>query len=149
MVGRLARYLRFVGCDTVYARGLTDEAILALARSEGRVIVTRDRELARKADRAVLLRSVSLEGQWRELLAAHPEVPTAVSFLRCTECNGTLSELSPEERRSPALKSVPGDRVAKGLPVFRCLRCGHLYWEGSHTADIRRRLESWAPKGPR
>jgi len=32
MVGRLARYLRFVGCDTVYARGMSDDEICAARR---------------------------------------------------------------------------------------------------------------------
>ena len=39
---------------------------------------------------------------------------------------------------------VPWDRVAAGLPLYQCRQCRHYYWEGSHTANIRRRLETWS-----
>jgi hypothetical protein len=143
MVGRLARYLRFVGCDTVYARGLTDEEILRQARTENRVIVTRDRRLAVRAKKALLLTSPHLSDQWRAVRAAYPELPTDVRFERCTECNGPLEKVEgPPPADRP--EGVPWDRVAGGLPLYRCTACGHYYWEGSHTADIRARLALWA-----
>jgi uncharacterized protein with PIN domain len=142
MVGRLARYLRFVGCDTAYARGLSDDEILVRARAEDRTILTRDRRLAGRAERALLLESPHLADQWRAVRAAFPELPLEVRFERCTECNGRLEKVpapSPEART----EGVPWDRVARGLPLFRCAECNHFYWEGSHTADIRARLASW------
>lgn len=143
MVGRLARYLRFVGCDTVYARGLSDTEIVALAAREDRVVLTRDRSLARRAPRAFLLTSTNLREQWRAVRAAFPEVPTHVGFERCTECNGRLSRAVPPfgPERDP---KVPWDRVARGLPLYQCATCGHFYWAGSHTAHMRARLEAWA-----
>ena len=147
MVGRLARYLRFVGCDTAYARGWTDDEILARAREENRVILTRDRRLASRARNALLLESPFLPDQWKAVRAAYPEVPTEVRFERCTECNGELVSVReiPSDRTDPA---VPWDRVAGGLPLFRCAECHHYYWEGSHTADIRARLADWAQGRP-
>lgn len=142
MVGRLARYLRFVGCDTVYARGLTDDQIRELARREGRTIVTRDRELARRADSAVLLSTVRIADQWRELRAALPEIPTEVRFDRCSVCNGSLRpHRAVADEPRPA--GVPWGRVDAGLALFRCTECGHVYWEGGHTAHIRTRLRAW------
>ncbi|MFI5413305.1 MAG: Mut7-C RNAse domain-containing protein, partial [Candidatus Lutacidiplasmatales archaeon] len=88
MVGRLARYLRFVGCDTYYARGLSDDEILQQAKNEHRVIVTRDRRLSARAERALLLESPHLADQWRAVRSAFPELPLTVEFVRCTECNG-------------------------------------------------------------
>jgi hypothetical protein len=146
MVGRLARYLRFVGCDTAYAQGLSDDEILDRARAEDRVILTRDRRLAARAERALLLGSPDLAEQWRAVHAAFPDLPTEVRFERCTECNGRLEPTvapPPQDRT----EGVPWDRVDRGLPLFRCASCGHLYWEGSHTAEIRTRLASWT-EGP-
>ena len=143
MVGRLARYLRFVGCDTVYARGMTDDEILRQAQAEDRVILTRDRQLAARARRAVLLESPYLADQWRAVRAAFPETPTEVRFERCTECNGPLEKSSPVVPES-ASEGVPWDRVRAGLPLYRCGSCGHYYWEGSHTADVRARIAAWA-----
>lgn len=147
MVGRLARYLRFVGCDTAYARGMSDPEIVALATREDRVVLTRDRSLARRAPRALLLTSPSLREQWRAVRAAFPQVPEHVSFQRCTECNGPLRAAGSDPGPDPDPK-VPWDRVARGLSLYRCANCGHYYWEGSHTADMRARLEAWSRESP-
>ena len=143
MVGSLARYLRMMGCDTRYARGWSDEEILDHANAEGRVLLTRDRQLARRAAKAVLLTSSRLEDQVRMTWAALPGVPSEVRFDRCTVCNGLLARYEPAVD-APRQEGVPWDRVAKGLPLFRCNDCGHLYWEGSHTANVRRRLDEWS-----
>ena len=142
MVGRLARYLRIVGCDTAYARGLSDEEILRLARDERRVILTRDRQLAGRAEQALLLRSPHIADQWRAVRSAFPEVPEKVRFARCTECNGLLEKASPPESRV-GKNGIPWDRVDAGLPLYCCRTCGHFYWEGSHTADVEARLARW------
>ena len=143
MVGRLARYLRFVGCDTEYARGLSDPEILERARREDRIILTRDRRLAELADRSLLLTSPDLPAQWRAVRAAFPEVAEQVRPERCTDCNGRLRAYLPPagSDRDPG---VPWDRIDQGLALFRCEACGHLYWEGSHTAGINARLAEWS-----
>jgi uncharacterized protein len=143
MVGRLARYLRFVGCDTRYARGMTDEEILKLAGAEDRLIVTRDRLLAHRAARAVLLESVRIDGQWKELRAAVPELPTSVRFERCTLCNGRLEPHTLAPNEAPP-EGLPSERARSGLPLFRCRECGHVYWDGSHTAHVRRDVARWS-----
>lgn len=148
MVGRLARYLRFVGCDTVYARGWSDDVIVETSRREGRVLLTRDRALARRASMVVLLTGVHLVDQWKAVRAAFPEVPEEIGFVRCTECNGRLTPYrTPEEGPRPA--TVPWERVAEGLPLYRCEECGHLYWEGSHVARLRAQLRKWAEEANR
>ncbi|TKX52332.1 hypothetical protein EXE45_19560, partial [Halorubrum sp. SP9] len=55
MCGKLATYLRLCGYDAAYAldRGVeADDRLLDLAADEGRTLVTRDRELAARADAA-------------------------------------------------------------------------------------------------
>ena len=146
MVGRLARYLRFVGCDTVYARGLSDSEIVALAEREGRVILTRDRALARRTPHALLLTSPFLQEQWQAVRAYSPDLPDHVAFARCTECNGPLRAVPPTSGPDPDPK-VPWDRAAQGMPLYRCSTCGHYYWEGSHSAQMRARLRAWSRHG--
>jgi uncharacterized protein len=134
MLGRLARYLRMVGCDTVFARGWSDDAIVRTARAEGRTVLTRDRELATRLDDVLRLRSDDLAGQFRELVAAFPTLPRRVSFERCTLCNGVLEP-------SGGLRGV--DRERSGDAVYACSSCGHRFWEGSHTAAVRRHVAAW------
>ncbi len=143
MVGSLARYLRILGCDTTYARGWTDDEIVRRAKVEDRIVVTRDWRLSERAAKAVLLTSTRLEDQVRATWQALPELSTEIRFERCTLCNG---ELAADPRVGPGRPEdgIPWDRVEKGLPLFRCRDCGHVYWQGSHTEEIRRRLRAWA-----
>lgn len=148
MVGRLARYLRFVGYDTAYARGLSDPEVLAQAEREDRILLTRDRALAARSPRAILLTSPYLADQWKTLRERVPDLAETPQFERCTECNGRLERFVPTAggARDP---HVPWDRVERGLTLYRCRDCGHLYWEGSHTAQLRARLRAWATAGSR
>ena len=144
MLGRLARYLRFFGHDTEYARGLTDAAIADRSRSEGRRLLTRDRHLARQIAGAILIASPSLPDQLRQVEAAVPEAGYQVSFVRCTLCNGLLRPWSlPEGAVWP--EEIPVAVEGSSRPVFECSRCGHRYWEGSHTEHIRRQVAGWLP----
>ncbi len=142
MVGSLARYLRMMGCDTTYAQGWSDEEIVRNARAEDRIVVTRDRDLSRRAGRALLLTSPRLEDQVREVWRAIPGVATEIRFERCTLCNGPLA-LEDYHAVTSEQEGIPWDRVAAGMPLYRCGHCGHAYWEGSHTAEVRRRLREW------
>jgi uncharacterized protein len=138
MLGRLARYLRMLGCDTAYARGWSDDEIAKRAPEDGRRLLTRDRALARRVPGSVLLSHADLEGQLREVLRAIPDVSRELRFERCTLCNGNLAPVGPAPPTSGS-----GGRPPDGRTIYRCGACGHEYWDGSHTAAVRRRLEEW------
>jgi uncharacterized protein with PIN domain len=142
MVGRLARYLRFVGFDTAYVRGLPDAEILRWAVRENRVLLTRDRRLAAQSPAAILLATGDIAEQYARVRASFPGSPFEVKFDRCTKCNGRLSPVDAGGEPPPA-ESLPEAVRQSGVPLFRCDACGHLYWEGTHTRAIRERLASW------
>ena len=148
MLGRLARYLRIFGHDVEYVRGLEDEEVAERARSEGRVLVTRDRALARRVPGSLLLRSPWIGGQLREVRAAFPSACFEPRFDRCTRCNAPLERWSaPTSGQWP--EELPVERVRQGLAVFCCPACGQRYWEGSHAERIRREVATWlSEKGP-
>ena len=127
MVGKLASYLRMCGHDAAYAldRGLeADDRLLALARRENRQLLTRDRELAARADDATLLTDTAVEGQLRELHEAGFDLRLDERPARCGACNGSVGEPDPTTDR-PAY--VPDDPR-----VWRCLDCEQWFWKGSH-----------------
>jgi uncharacterized protein len=147
MLGRLARYLRFAGCDAAYVRGLSDSEVIAWARREGRLLVTRDRALCEQLPQAVRIESPAIGAQWKEIRRALPSIPASVSFERCTLCNGPLVPLSaPQLLASP---TVPTSVRLRGEPVHACRDCGHRYWEGSHTARVRAQIAAWEEEGRR
>src|SRR5216117_4113592 len=67
MLGSLARWLRFMGYDTAYPEPGPDRMLIERARAEGRVLVTRDKELAGRVPGSVPVRSDVLEEQIREV----------------------------------------------------------------------------------
>ena len=144
MVGRLARYLRFLGYDTEYVRGASDDLIVERARRETRILLTRDRALASRVPGAIWLNGSALVDQLRAVRTAFPSLSFEARFLRCSLCNGELDVSSPLAGHE-APGNPPGPPHRSGVQVYACRRCGHLYWEGSHTADVRRRLRSWFP----
>jgi len=128
MLGRLARWLRILGYDTVYSADTDDFAVLRLARAGERLILTRDHDLAeRRGVRTLLITSESLEDQLREVRAAIGP-PTDTSFSRCPECNGMLVEAPPAlvtERVPPFVR-----RTQRHFSL--CEGCGRVYWRGTH-----------------
>lgn len=136
MLGKLATYLRMCGHDAAYAldRGVeTDGRLLALAREERRRLVTRDVDLAARAEDVVLLEARDVEAQLRELRVAGIELELTEPT-RCSRCNADLERV-PRDDPSPEYAPDPTEQ-----PVWRCLECGQHFWEGSHWDDVRERV---------
>nr|WP_272931371.1 Mut7-C RNAse domain-containing protein [Halobacterium noricense] len=135
MLGSLARVLRMCGHDAAYCldRGIEDDdAIRDLAAREGRVVVTRDRELAARTPESILVESKDVDDQLRELDAAGVTL-TPTPGERCGACNGELERANDDSDRP---EYVPDDAA----PVWRCVDCGQCFWTGSHWADVEERL---------
>lgn len=136
MLGNVARDLRLLGYDAEYAGRAPDAALLGRCQREGRVLVTRDRELARRAGLLphVAVEAPAPEEQIREVLRAIGQPPSP--FTRCLACNGMLGVVSRDEARAALPDHVAHDQER----FFRCDRCGRTYWEGTHTTPLRARL---------
>lgn len=135
MLGKLARYLRMCGYDAAYAqdRGIeADEQIREWANSEGRILVTRDRELAARTDGAILLDCRDIEAQLAELAAVGFEIELPETPTRCSVCNGSVRAVGGESRPEHA----PDDGE-----LWQCQDCEQHFWKGSHwdrvTATIQ------------
>lgn len=143
MLGRLARWLRLLGHDAAYARDVADDEILARARAQSRVVLTRDVQLAQRAARdpgSLLVASRVTMEQLREVARAF-DLAAAEPLSRCSVCNVAL------EAATRAQVAVP-DAVAASHDSFRrCPTCGRAYWEGTHVAAIRRVIDA-AGRGP-
>jgi uncharacterized protein len=137
MLGKLARYLRFLGDDTAYLRGLTEAERLARSVAEHRTLVTRDRALAQASRTGVLLRTVAVGDQLAEMFVRVPSLAHPPRFDRCPECNALLRPWEEPPSAEPAT-AAPAAVRARGVAVASCPECGRYYWEGSHAERIRR-----------
>src|SRR6266513_1466594 len=72
MLGSLARWLRFMGYDNAYPEPCPDRTLVERVRSEDRILLTRDKELAARVTGAVRIHSDILDHQIREVAAALP-----------------------------------------------------------------------------
>ncbi|MFZ5727819.1 MAG: DUF5615 family PIN-like protein [Pseudomonadota bacterium] len=141
MLTRLARLLRSAGHDTALAGGGAPDAdLLTQAKAEGRLLLTRDRELAQAAHPD----SVRIEGdgvldQARSLSAAVEVDWLAAPFTRCAMDNAELRAADAQER-----SRMPAEARSGSGPFRTCPVCGRLYWPGSHVRRIRARLEGLA-----
>src|SRR5881396_110011 len=96
MLGSLARWLRFMGYDTAYPEPGPDRTLVERARSEGRILLTRDKELARRLPGAIQIRSDDLEEQIREVARVLP-LRLIDPLSRCSLCNEVLVLVAPSE----------------------------------------------------
>jgi uncharacterized protein with PIN domain len=134
MLGRLAKRMRLLGFDVLYDRAYDDNDIIRLSLQEGRVILTRDTELAARplASRNIFLKSDDVREQLEQMLSAIPSDEASVPLTRCSACNHLLTDAPKPEIRD----SVPG-YVYDKYPVFlRCISCGRVYWRGTHVSRM-------------
>ena len=136
MLGRLARWLRLYGYDTLYGIEDDDE-ILRVALTENRVLLTRDSGLAKRAEKfgveSILLNSNSLEGQVEELRRFGLEFRELFpASARCPKCNGPIKPVSKEEVRD----RVPRAVYERYDEFYVCENCGQIYWPGRQWREM-------------
>lgn len=139
MLGRLAKWLRIFGYDTLYLKDVRDSKLLRLSLSENRILLTRDTLLIkRKGVRDFLFISHDhplnqIKQVVRDLGLSYPQDP----FTRCILCNSPLIPFSKEE----ACKIVP-EYVCRTQEIFgQCPECKKIYWKGTHYERMVKILE--------
>lgn len=142
MLGRLDRRLRQMGHDTLYMRDTPDSEVLRVARAEGRMLITRDTELAGRANPAgtVLLRGNDTDGQLAELIGRLGPVMEGAGPPRCPRCNGALREAA---SRAEVEALVPEHVLHGHSGFYICSGCGNVYWEGTQYEAMMEMLEKF------
>ncbi|GET28716.1 Mut7-C RNAse domain-containing protein [Prolixibacter sp. SD074] len=143
-LGKLAKYLRMLGFDTMYRNQMDDDVIANIAEAENRIVLTRDLGIL-KYKRVLYgywLRSQHSKKQLSEVINHFDLFRAIRPFTRCMHCNGHLKE-------------VPKGEVAKELETgtrryydqfYRCTNCGKIFWEGSHFAHMNLFIDEFLDK---
>jgi uncharacterized protein with PIN domain len=144
MLGKLARWLRALGYDTLYFRDAPDSRLLGIALRERRQLLTRDVGLAARAGAAgFLIQTEGLDAQLREVMAASG-LRSRAPLSRCLECNGTLARRAPTEVRD----RVPPYTAATQQEFWECAGCARVFWAGTHAEGILSRLQPYLASPP-
>jgi uncharacterized protein with PIN domain len=145
-LGGLAHLLRMLGYDTLYDNHFDDDEIVAMAGRDGRIVLTRDRELLKR--RAVThgcyVHTLKSEAQLRELVERLDLASSARPFTRCLHCNMPLRPVD----KACVLDRLPARVRAHYERFSLCDGCGRVYWEGSHWRNMRKVLDGLVPVDP-
>jgi uncharacterized protein len=131
-LGTVARRLRLVGVDAAYASDADDDALIAQANAEHRVLLTQDRGLLRRRKLwlGAHVRGARPDEQFADVLNRFD--PPLAPWTRCPACNG---ELAPVTKAEVEADLQPGTR--RSYQEFsRCSSCGRVYWRGAHGARL-------------
>ena len=146
MLGRLVRWLRLLGYDTLYYPRIEDRILLRIAREENRVLLTRDSRLVRikGLKNFLLLRENDPFKQLKEVIATFKldvrgglqDVETPDARSRCIICNAVLVNIQRED-----VKGLVPEYVYETSNIFRkCSGCRKFYWDGTHPEKFRKKF---------
>jgi len=139
-LGKLARYLRVGGYDTLFDRDIDNNRLISISLDEKRYILTRDKQLIER--RLVRYYYLIDHDRWEDQLKAVTDrfglvFSRSRMFFRCLEDNTLTRKIAREDIR---------DRVWPYTydhhDDFReCPECRRVYWSGSHVHAMIERLE--------
>jgi uncharacterized protein with PIN domain len=139
MLGNLAKKLRILGYDSKYFSSIEDEKIILIAKNEKRIILTKDEQLTKNAEKQdigyVLIRgSDELEQIIQiktKLNLDKLEVDTNNSF--CIACNGKLEAVE----KFRVIGKIPEGVLEREKKFWMCDSCKKVYWEGTHFKKLQ------------
>jgi hypothetical protein len=135
-LGKLARYLRMLGFDSLYRNDYSDEEIIETARDQKRIILTRDKLLLRspRVSHGYYVRSVEKHAQLTEIVKKFDLCSQFKSFSRCMTCNTELLPMSKETVRD----RIDPDIYGCFDKFYHCPSCDKYFWRGSHFERMER-----------
>lgn len=144
-LGKLARWLRALGYDTVYHGEDADRAFLRKAQSEGRVALSRTRALAKRqfTGTMLILTADQAADQLEEVLRTFSLQPDREQFFcRCLRCNEPLVGIPKEEVRG----RVPVYTFETQEAFRICPVCQSIFWPGTHRTRAEDLFRKRIPK---
>lgn len=141
--GKLSRWLRIIGYDTLLFTDIDDGLMLKIAAKENRVILTRDGQLLKRRlitsgkIKAMLIKGEDSREQLRQVVE-HLHLDFAFKpFTLCLECNQKLIRRQKEDIHD----RIPPRVYQKEDYYMECPSCHRIYWKGTHWEAMRLELE--------
>ncbi len=144
-VGKLAKWLRMTGYDTLFFTGDDDWQMVRTALAEGRVILTRDTQIMKRGVvtsgrlKAILIKSDEPEQQVRQVVESLNLDCQFGLFTICLECNQPLEERSKQQVQD----LVPPYVFQTQSQYMECPACHRIYWRGTHWRAMNKKLEKF------
>jgi uncharacterized protein with PIN domain len=150
MLGKLTRFLRIFGYDTIYANDLIkyfnvdpvpDDLLIEYANRHNRTIITKDLFLYKRyKGNSIFLKG---EGIYNYLHQLNKQFGLNFEFnikqARCSICNFPLERV---ENKISIKNDVLKETYNHFNEFYQCSnhQCKKVYWEGTHIEDIENKL---------
>jgi uncharacterized protein with PIN domain len=144
-VGKLAKWLRMMGYDTLFFKGSDDSRMVSTALDEGRVILTRDTQIMKRRVvtsgrlKAILIKSDKPELQMQQVINDLNLDCQFRPFAICLECNQPLLERSKQQVEG----QVPPYVFQTQNQYVECPVCHRIYWRGTHWQRMTSKLKKF------
>lgn len=151
MLGKLTRWLRLAGEDVICVNDYSvssqeeDEFLLKRAEEDSRVLLTRDKDLYKRAMRD-RVDSILIENEGevpRQLYkiskAVDGTIDINIGSSRCPVCNGELVVID----KSNLPSDIPEGVLENNDRFWECEDCGKIYWPGSHWKKMAEIVEKF------
>ena len=142
-VGKLARWLRLIGYDTLLSKQKNDSQMIMTALKENRVILTKDSQfMKRRLVTSGRLKTVHIKQddpklQVREVAKKLNLNYCFKPFSLCLECNQELIARDKEEVQD----RVPTHVSKIQTQYTECPACHRIYWQGTHWQAMVKKLQ--------
>jgi len=135
-LGKLAKYLRMLGFDTLYKNDYGDMEIIEIAKVQKRIILSRDKLLLKSpmVDHGYYVRATEKHDQLIEVVEKFDLYSLFKSFTRCMTCNTVLLSKKKETVRN----LIDPDIYRCFNEFFFCPACNKVFWKGSHFDRMER-----------
>lgn len=143
-LGRLAKWLRLLGYDTVVFPKEAGRGLLRQAEAEGRIVLTRRQDMKeRQFSGALFLITDVMTG--KQLNSVIEKFSLLIDrkkmFGICLECNEKLYPVEREKVRD----LVPPYVFENCAEYNQCPRCLKIFWMGTHQRNALRFMEKHSP----
>ncbi len=144
-MGKLAKWLRIMGYDTLFFNSSDDSRMIATALAEGRVMLTKDAQIIKRRVvtsgrlKAVLIKGDEPEQQMHQVIDTLKLDCQFRPFTLCLECNQPLLERSKQQVKD----LVPHYVFQTQSQYMECPACHRIYWRGTHWQAMTKKLEKF------
>ena len=145
-VGKLSKWLRILGFDTIYEPEIPARRFADIAK-EGRILLTRTKQVYKKnaSTACLFISSNDPIDQLKEIVKALSLTAADLKpFSRCIRCNVPISGVAKAELK----RRIP-DYIWETHEIFhRCELCRRIYWPGTHIRRSRDVIQTLFPAVP-
>ncbi len=144
-LGKLTKYLRMLGFDTLYRNDFGDEEIINISLSDHRIILTRDKRLlnSRRVTHGYYIRAIDKHKQLTEVVDKFDLISQFKPFTRCMTCNSFLISKTPNQ----VSHLISKDILNCFEEFYYCESCNKVFWKGSHFKRMESMILDIARKG--